>query len=75
MPMNLEIHTTYPEHLKAEWNALLGESVSHVPFLRHEYLSAWWQTRGGGEWPPEAQLAVVTARQDGRLIAVSQVVP
>ncbi|HZW02330.1 MAG TPA: GNAT family N-acetyltransferase [Anaerolineaceae bacterium] len=69
--MNLELHTTFPEHLKAEWNALLDESVSHVPFLRHEYLSAWWQTRGGGEWPPEAQLAVVTARQDGRLAAVA----
>lgn len=69
--MNLELHTTYPEHLKAEWNALLDESISHVPFLRHEYLSVWWQTRGGGEWPPEAQLAVVTAHQDGRLVAVA----
>jgi len=56
--------------LASEWNALLAESVTHVPFLRHEYLRAWWETRGGGEWPA-GQLAVVLARQDGRLTGVA----
>jgi len=56
--------------LAAEWNSLLAESVTHVPFLRYEYLSAWWATRGGGEWP-ESELAVVTARQDGRLAGIA----
>jgi hypothetical protein len=36
--------------LKHEWNALLQDSASHVPFLRHEYLFGWWKTLGGGEW-------------------------
>jgi CelD/BcsL family acetyltransferase involved in cellulose biosynthesis len=29
-----------------------------VPFLRHEYLSSWWKTLGGGEWQ-DAELAVL----------------
>jgi len=56
--------------LAAEWNALLDESVTHVPFLRHEYLNAWWQTHGGGEWP-QAKLAIVTARREGALVGVA----
>jgi CelD/BcsL family acetyltransferase involved in cellulose biosynthesis len=56
--------------LKEEWNALLAESITHVPFLRHEYLSTWWETRGGGEWP-QSELAVVVARQDGRLVGIA----
>ncbi len=38
------------DKIGTEWNALLAKSASHVPFLRHEYLSAWWKTLGGGEW-------------------------
>jgi len=53
--------------LASEWNALLAESATHVPFLRHEYLRTWWETRGGGEWPSDARLAVALARRDGRL--------
>ena len=48
----------------------MAGSVTHVPFLRYEYLSAWWVTRGGGEWP-ESELAVVTAHQDGRLAGIA----
>ena len=36
-------------------------SASHVPFLRHEYITAWWQGLGGGEWS-KGELYVVTAR-------------
>lgn len=54
-----------------EWNRLLTESASHVPFLRHEYLSAWWRTLGGGEWA-QGELYLVTARQeDGSLCGVA----
>jgi CelD/BcsL family acetyltransferase involved in cellulose biosynthesis len=42
-----------------------------VPFLRHEYLSTWWQTLGGGEWA-KAELFVVTARQpDSELVGIA----
>jgi CelD/BcsL family acetyltransferase involved in cellulose biosynthesis len=64
---------TLPEliNLKKEWNDLLGISASHVPFLRHEYITAWWQGLGGAEWP-HGELSVVTARaEDGRLIGIA----
>ncbi len=64
--MKVEIHRdpSIFETLHAEWNALLEQSVTRVPFLRAEYLRAWWQHRGGGEWP-EASLLVATARAEG----------
>lgn len=68
--MDFTLHTEFPAELHDEWNALLEESASHVPFLRYEYLTTWWQTRGGGEWP-DATLALVTAREDGRLIGAA----
>ena len=42
-----------------------------VPFLRHEFLSAWWRhLGGGGEWP-RAELYVVLAREAGSLVAAA----
>jgi CelD/BcsL family acetyltransferase involved in cellulose biosynthesis len=38
--------------------------------LRNEYLSAWWDTRGGGEWE-QAELALVSARDNRRLIGIA----
>jgi CelD/BcsL family acetyltransferase involved in cellulose biosynthesis len=66
------IHTL-PEliSLEKEWNDLLAISASHVPFLRHEYITAWWHGLGGGEWS-HGELYVVTARQEqGELIGIA----
>jgi CelD/BcsL family acetyltransferase involved in cellulose biosynthesis len=70
--MKFTLHRSFTglKPLESEWNALLEESVTHVPFLRYEYLRTWWDTRGGGEWP-DSELAVVVARQDGRLAGVA----
>lgn len=68
--MDLTLHNNFSELDPDEWNALLAESVSNVPFLRYEYLSAWWLTCGGGEWP-EAELALISARENNRLIGVA----
>ncbi len=64
--MHITTVRTLPEliSLEKEWNDLLTMSASHVPFLRHEYITAWWQGLGGGEWA-KGELYVVTARQDG----------
>ena len=57
--------------LKGDWNNLLSHSASHVPFLRHEYLTSWWSTLGGGEWD-QGDLAVLTDRdRDGSLAAIA----
>jgi CelD/BcsL family acetyltransferase involved in cellulose biosynthesis len=57
--------------LEKEWNDLLTISASHVPFLRHEYITAWWQGLGGGEWS-HGELYIITARSaDGKLIGIA----
>src|SRR5512143_1638813 len=70
--MDFSLHRDFTSlaHLAGEWNALLSESITQVPFLRYEYLWTWWTTRGGGEWP-ESELAIVTARADGRLVGIA----
>ena len=69
--MDFSLYRSFPQDLEAEWNDLLAETCCHVPFLRYEYLQTWWQTRGGGEWPEDAQLVIVTARQDGHLTGIA----
>ena len=69
--MEFTHHTEFPYEMATEWNALLAESATHVPFLRCEYLADWWATRGGGEWPDDSLLAIITAREDGRLIGIA----
>ncbi len=68
--MDLTLHTTFPHDIKSEWNDLLSESVTHVPFLRHEYLETWWSTLGGGEWQ-DATLSIITARHHDRLVGIA----
>jgi CelD/BcsL family acetyltransferase involved in cellulose biosynthesis len=68
--MEYTLHNDFSELNAQEWNDLLKESVSDTPFLRHEYQRGWWEHRGGGEWQ-NAQLVLVSAREDGRLIGVA----
>lgn len=70
--MNYTLHTSFESlaPIAREWDALLRESITDAPFLHFEYLCGWWETRGGGEWP-QAELAVVTASENGRLIGVA----
>jgi CelD/BcsL family acetyltransferase involved in cellulose biosynthesis len=56
--MDLQLLTDFPADAEP-WNDLLARSSANVPFLRHEYLRAWWQTRGGGEWSAECALAIL----------------
>jgi len=53
------------------WASLLRNSISNVPFLTYEYLRAWWQTRGGGEWPEDSQLALIAAFEGDRLVGIA----
>ncbi|NMC85124.1 MAG: GNAT family N-acetyltransferase [Anaerolineaceae bacterium] len=69
--MDFYTYTEFSEEIKTEWNAFVNNGVSHVPFLRYEYLKDWWSTRGGGEWPQEAQLAIIVARENERLIGIA----
>lgn len=71
--MQIDIIRTSQEmnSLQEEWNTLVKKSASDVPFLRHEYLSTWWQTLGGGEWAT-ADLYIVAGRlPDGSLAGIA----
>jgi len=64
--MNFTIHKDFSEIDPQTWNTLVEQSIADTPFSRYEYLSEWWQTRGGGEWQ-NAELVLVSAteEQDG----------
>src|SRR5262245_54567229 len=49
-----------------EWREL-AKSAGAAPFLYPEWLQAWWRAFGSG------RLRVVTARRDGRLVALAPV--
>ncbi len=57
--------------LENPWNALLEQSASHVPFLRHEYIRTWWETLGGGEWAHGDLFVVLGYEDDGRLAGIA----
>lgn len=63
--MQLQIIHTSTEFnaLASEWNILLAQSANNLPFLRHEYLTTWWNSLGGGEWP-QGELYIVLGRGD-----------
>lgn len=55
-----------------DWNDLLACcSASHVPFLRYEYLNAWWKTLGGGEWTNGELFIVVVSHENGDLVGIA----
>lgn len=58
------------ERIKEPWNDLLSRSITHVPFLRYEFLRQWWDTRGGGEWS-KGELCIITAYQDEELVGIA----
>jgi CelD/BcsL family acetyltransferase involved in cellulose biosynthesis len=69
--MEFTHYKTFPTDLKEEWNQLLAKSANDVPFLRFEYLADWWQTRGGGEWLQEAELAILAAHEGSDLVGIA----
>ncbi len=55
---------------KDAWNALVERSQTNVPFLRYEFQQAWWEGRGGGEWP-QAEQALVAAWEGQELVGIA----
>ncbi len=59
------------QNLADEWNALLKESASDVPFLRFEYQKTWWDFLGGGEWSKGDLYTIVGRDSDGCLAGIA----
>ncbi|HSM71716.1 MAG TPA: GNAT family N-acetyltransferase [Anaerolineales bacterium] len=68
--MEFKLHKDFSELDPAAWNTLVEQSIADTPFSRHEYLSGWWQTRGGGEWK-DARLVLISAREDDQLVGIA----
>ena len=68
--MNFKLHTNFSDIDAKTWNTLVEQSIADTPFSRHEYLSEWWQTRGGGEWQ-DPQLVLVSASENDQLIGIA----
>jgi CelD/BcsL family acetyltransferase involved in cellulose biosynthesis len=74
--MNFNLHTDFSEFSESEWNTLVEQSIADTPFSRHEYLSEWWKTLGGGEWTVEVDnhpplLVLVSARENDQLVGIA----
>ena len=68
--MEFNILTKFDALLEQEWNLLLAQSAVDTPFLKYGYQHTWWQHKGGGEWP-QAELRIITAREDGNLAGIA----
>src|SRR5512138_3758665 len=68
--MEFFLHKDFSEFSETTWNALVEASIIDTPFSRHEYLSEWWKTLGGGEWK-DAQLTLISARENDQLIGIA----
>ena len=68
--MNLILHQDFSEITAEAWNTLVQQSIADTPFSRHEYLSEWWKTLGGGEWQ-DAKLVLISATENDQLIGIA----
>ncbi|HEY3311513.1 MAG TPA: GNAT family N-acetyltransferase, partial [Anaerolineales bacterium] len=71
--MEFKLHTNFDTLAPQadHWNKLVENGITNAPFLRFEYLSTWWCTRGGGEWQEDSELAIITAQEDGALVGIA----
>jgi len=68
--MDFFLHRDFSELSEATWNALVEQSIADTPFSRHEYLSEWWKTLGGGEWK-DVKLVLISATENDQLIGIA----
>jgi CelD/BcsL family acetyltransferase involved in cellulose biosynthesis len=68
--MEYTLHKDFSEIPASAWNELAEAGISNTPFARHEMLSTWWNTLGGGEWQ-QARLVLVSASDNGRLVGIA----
>ena len=69
--MEFRRHHDFNEIGSDDWNGLVICSSTNVPFLQFGYLKNWWQFRGGGEWPPEVKLEIISAWDENGLVGIA----
>ncbi len=69
--MEIKLHQEFSGIEQAQWDELLSHSVTDVPFLRYGYLKRWWEFKGGGEWPQDARLHILTGWEGNELKGIA----
>lgn len=69
--MEIIRYTTFAPELEDVWTKILATSITPVPFIGYEYLRGWWQTRGGGEWTDDSELAILVGRDASEVIGIA----
>lgn len=70
MPIEFIRDTRSWDRIAPEWNALLSGCSASYPFLRCEFLRAWWEYLGGGEWP-SGELRIALWKEAGALSGIA----
>ena len=73
--IHYRLHNRFSDFKEDQWDGLLANASTNVPFLKHGYLDRWWQFRGGGEWPMDAEISMIAGYQghdqDAALIGIA----
>jgi len=69
--MEIQCHGGFEQLEESLWDRLVGQSGTNVPFLRYGYLQRWWQFKGGGEWPADANLRLYSAKEGEQLVGIA----
>ena len=60
----MTLYSSFGDFDEAAWNRLASKSAAKGPFLQYGYLKNWWEHRGGGEWPQDAELFLLSFNKD-----------
>jgi CelD/BcsL family acetyltransferase involved in cellulose biosynthesis len=69
--MELKIFDHFTEIDPQDWNSLVEQNETDVPFLKYEYLKSWWEFKGGGEWPENSSLFLIAGFSGDQLVGIA----
>lgn len=69
--MDLKILSHFSDINQDDWNSLVEQNETNVPFLRYGYLKNWWKFKGGGEWPENSSLVLVAGFIGDQLVGIA----
>jgi CelD/BcsL family acetyltransferase involved in cellulose biosynthesis len=69
--MKLKILDHFTDIHPDDWNRLVEQNETNVPFLRYGYLQNWWTYKGGGEWTENSVLVLIAGYSNDQLIGIA----
>lgn len=69
--MNLKILDHFTDINPDDWDRLVEQNETNVPFLRYGYLQNWWAHKGGGEWPENSDLILIAGLSVNQLVGIA----